>query len=129
MADPRVRRHIRRLEPLPSTHAARGRLEGPVQAVLFDIYGTLFISGCGDIGISSENPPLASILDEMLRHYGLRASPEDLTQGLHQAVRSEHQRKRADGLLTPEIDIVAIWQQVLKCPDVGRVRAFALEYE
>jgi putative hydrolase of the HAD superfamily len=96
---------------------------------MFDIYGTLFISGCGDIALSSTSPPSMSVLDEMLIHYGFKASPEELPSRLHQAILSEHRRKKADGLSKPEIDIVAAWQRVLDCSDADRARGFALEYE
>ena len=65
----------------------------------------------------------------MLMHYGFRASPEELPSRLHQAILSEHRRKKADGLSKPEIDIVSTWQRVLDCSDADRVRGFALEYE
>ena len=129
MADPDLIKHLRRLEPIPGGTPADGRLTGPIQAFLFDIYGTLFISGCGDIGGAEANTPITSALTEVLRKFRIETSLPDLTRQLHRKIRDEHQRKQAHGTAYPEIDIFSIWQAILGWPDERRVRAFALAYE
>ena len=44
-----IKKHTKPLKPLSSGSKIQGRLKKPVRAVLFDIYGTLFISGSGDL--------------------------------------------------------------------------------
>jgi len=129
MVDPDILRYIRRIKPIPGGLPSGGRLIGPIQAILFDIYGTLFISGCGDLGVAKANAPLTSALPEVLRSFRIEASPADFTRRLHLKIRDEHQRKQTDGIDWPEIDILSIWQAILDWPDERRVRAFALAYE
>ena len=129
MVDPDILRNLRILEPIPGDLPSGGRLVKPIQAILFDIYGTLFISGCGDIGMAAASPPLTSALPEVLRRFRIKASPADFTRRLHRKIRAEHQRKQTDGIAWPEIDIISIWQAILDWPDERRVRAFALAYE
>ena len=43
--------NVRPLDPIPTQLDADGRLEHDIQCVLFDIYGTLFVSGSGDVGV------------------------------------------------------------------------------
>ena len=129
MADQDILRHLHLLEPIPSGIPSGGRLTGPIRAFLFDIYGTLFISGCGDIGVAEANTPITSALTEVLRNFHIETSPSDLTRRLHRKIRDEHLRKQVDGIAYPEIDIIAIWQAVLGWADERRVRAFALAYE
>ena len=57
------------LEPIPpGAGAAPGRLAG-VRAVIFDVYGTLFVSGSGDIDASGASP---AALDDALAGAGGR---------------------------------------------------------
>ena len=129
MADQDILRYLHLLEPIPSATPPGGRLNGPIQAVLFDIYGTLFISGCGDIGVTEASPPITSALTDVLRTFHIETSPPDLTRHLHRKIRDEHRRKQANGIGCPEIDIISIWQAILGWADERRVRAFALAYE
>jgi len=126
----RIRALSRPLEPLPTPVQARLPRLPQVRAVLFDIYGTLFISAAGEIGVG-----LAVDSDrafaEALAAVGLPVRGDAAL--LTAAIRAEHARKRAAGLDHPEVDIVAIWQAVLA--ELGlrappeTVRRLALEYE
>lgn len=49
-----VLRHRRQLVPLPTDVAPRGTPFSGIRAVIFDVYGTLLISGCGEIGVAAE---------------------------------------------------------------------------
>ena len=121
MVDPRVRKYLRLLEPIPSGYPSGGCLVGPIQAVLFDIYGTLFISACGDISVQEANFSTASSLEALLGEFRIGVSPTDLTRSLHQKIQDEHQRKRMAGIEWPEVDIVSVWQTILDWPDTDRV--------
>ena len=57
------------LEPRPTATPARVRPLGGIKAVLFDVYGTLLISGTGDIGVHSESRP-DEALQEALANSG-----------------------------------------------------------
>ena len=44
------------MSPLPTDITPGGVLAGKIQCVFFDIYGTLFISGSGDISVARNAP-------------------------------------------------------------------------
>ncbi|MEE4604767.1 MAG: HAD family hydrolase, partial [Desulfobacteraceae bacterium] len=106
-----------------------GRLNKPVRAAIFDIYGTLFISGAGGIGTPKTDVPLVSGLDDVLRQYGIAASPDRMSKRLAQSIRAAHRTKNERGVSYPEIEIDVIWQDILKWPDPHRIRDFAIAYE
>jgi putative hydrolase of the HAD superfamily len=106
-----------------------GRLAEPIQCVLFDIYGTLFISGSGDISVAQKTSPAPRNLQRLLQKFNIRKTPGDLTEELLRAIEEEHRRLRNDGIDYPEIKIDQIWKQILETDDFDSVRRFAIEYE
>lgn len=95
-----VRSRCRPLAPVPTDVAAAGHPLRGVRAVLFDVYGTLLVSGAGDIA----------------------ASP-----GLMPAIRRAHEAARANGIDGPEVDVREIWREV--DPGVREVERHAVEQE
>ena len=122
-----------RLAPLPG-----------IKAVLFDIYGTLLVSGSGDIG-SQKQHLRARAFREASEASGLKIpnDPEDAVAALDEAIREDHAIRKQQGVAYPEVDIVEIWRRVLSkfaraSAAVGQVTAawgqrdferFALEFE
>ena len=129
MVDRQAQNHIHYLEPIPSLHPTGGRLVKPVRAILFDIYGTLFISNSGDIGTAAKNLQGVSSLGDVCRRYDIDASPDQIAQRLFQCIRATHERKRKIGIAYPEIEIDTVWQSILGWQDRNQIRKFALEYE
>ena len=80
--------------PLPTSLTPGGRPRGKIQCVLFDIYGTLFISGSGDIGISKKASPPVRKLEDLLHQFNIRKSPLDLMRELFHSIEDEHHRLR-----------------------------------
>ncbi len=126
----RIRALSRPLEPRPTAVAARLNPLPDLRAVLFDIYGTLFISAAGDIGTC-----LATDGDRAFRAAleAVGLPPAGGVALLTRAIEAEHARKRAMGIDYPEVDIVAIWRTVLErlglsAPE-ATLRRLALEYE
>ena len=117
------------LSPLPTSMRPAGRLAEPIQCVLFDIYGTLFISGSGDISVAQKTSPAPRNLQRLLQKFNIRKTPGDLTGELLRAIEEEHRRLRNDGIDYPEIKIDQIWKQILETDDFDSVRRFAIEYE
>jgi putative hydrolase of the HAD superfamily len=117
------------LSPLPTSMRPGGRLEQPVQCVLFDIYGTLFISGSGDISVAQKMSPADRNLQHLVQKFNIRKTPRDLTEELFRAIEDEHRQLRDDGIDYPEIKIDQIWKQILENDDLDYVRRFAIEYE
>ena len=115
--------------PQPTSITPGGRPRERIRCVLFDIYGTLFISGSGDIGVSKKASPQVQKLNHLLRQFNIRKKPRDLIQELFQAIEDEHRQLRNAGIDYPEIEIDRIWKQILKIDDLALVRRFAIQYE
>jgi putative hydrolase of the HAD superfamily len=117
------------LSPLPTSMDPGGRLAKPIQCLLFDIYGTLFISASGDISAAKKTSPETRKLAGLLQKYRIRQTPRNLSRQLFQAIEDEHRRLRDDGIEYPEIKIDRIWKQILEIDDLTSIRRFAVEYE
>ncbi len=104
------------LEPRPTDIAERVHFLPTIQAVLFDIYGTLFISGAGDISIADEMTNQQACA-EALQAAGFSGDLNEAGQrgsdGLIQAIRTTHIVRRQEGIEYPEVDIRNEWQTVL----------------
>ena len=129
MHDSRFRHLIHYLAPIPSRYPTGGGLNKPIRVAIFDIYGTLFISDAGGIGTPKTDVPRVSGLEDVLRQYGIATSPDRISKRLVQSIRTAHHVKKERGISYPEIEIDAIWQDILKWPDRNRIRDFAIAYE
>ena len=138
----------RPLEPRPTSTPARLQPLAGIRAVLFDIYGTLLISGTGDIGMHSESVPEACLL-EALASAGFDPAPggDSLAPAarrgvtlLVESIEEAHARRRAEGVEFPEVEIREIWRTVLArlaAEDLldaaggrdSRLERLAIEYE
>lgn len=109
-----VRRHCQIMTPQPTeTAAVLNRLPG-IRAVLFDIYGTLLLSGAGDItlqtGTSSDDAFRAALGECGVRESALASLSAKLLQ---ETIAEHHAAGRAQGIEFPEVDIVSVWKDVL----------------
>jgi putative hydrolase of the HAD superfamily len=122
-------RHIHPLTPIPTGVAPR--LEGMqnLRAMLFDVYGTLLISGSGDIGVSREQSAKEDDLQDLLQRYDIDRTPDDLAAALHRTIEQDHEEARQRGYDFPEVDIVRVWQTLFGIGDLSRLKSFILEYE
>lgn len=121
--------YIQTLEPIATGLAPKLDSLRSFRAVVFDVYGTLVISGAGDIGVSRESCPQTDRLPSLLHRYGIDIAPDKLGQRLQSAIRASHAAARKQGVDWPEVDIVNIWAQVLNAPRSNWIHQFALEYE
>jgi putative hydrolase of the HAD superfamily len=121
--------YLQPLRPLPTTLSASGELRHQVHCILFDVYGTLFISGSGDISVSQKNSPAHGQIKQLLTKYSIRRSPEDILHTLYSSIEARHGALRNQGVDHPEVIIEQIWQQVLGTEDQNISRQFAVEFE
>ncbi|MGK0185630.1 MAG: putative hydrolase of the HAD superfamily [Verrucomicrobiales bacterium] len=104
-----------RLDPLPTEMSPRlKQLEG-IRGLVFDIYGTLFVSGSGDISLAEvvdRNAILLSVLEES----GVRWKDVNVRVGdtLINLIRASHAKDRSDGIDFPEVEIREIWRELLR---------------
>ncbi len=117
------------MAPLPAGLEPSGSPGRPVSCLLFDIYGTLFISGSGDIGVSEKQGRGSGALDRLLKRYGIDGPREALLNRFHGAIRSAHLDMKEMGVDFPEVDIVQIWRRVLESRAPEDLEAFAFEFE
>jgi len=104
------------LEPKPTGIAERLIPLQGIRAVLFDVYGTLFVSGSGDISIASEISNQQA-LTETLQSAGFSGNLEEAgvkgKNWLLQAIQQTHAMQRNEGIHHPEVDIRDEWHTVL----------------
>jgi putative hydrolase of the HAD superfamily len=127
--DEMIAGYLAPMSPLPTSQQPGGSLVGKIQCVLFDIYGTLFISGSGDIRVAAKSSSLTDGLEHLRRKYDVDKTPQALVAELHDAIETKHRELREGGVDYPEVRIDEIWQQILEIDDMQRVRNFAVEYE
>lgn len=111
------------------------RLTG-IRAVVFDIYGTLVISGSGDVGSADERDLGGDPLAAALRAVGIEENAVHRVSiaALHAEIRRSNQARQSESCPKPEVDIVRVWRRVLfDCgiPSVSteQCNRLAAEYE
>jgi putative hydrolase of the HAD superfamily len=114
------RKYSRPMEPVPTGVVPLLRRLSGIRTVLFDVYGTLLISGSGDVGVAAEQAagegPLAQRpLDEALHAMGIAtAAPAGGgVEHLFRLIEACHARSHSSGVGYPEVDIVELWREVL----------------
>jgi putative hydrolase of the HAD superfamily len=117
------------LKPLPTNIQPGGTLNHKIECVLFDVYGTLFISASGDIGVVKKQSENTWKLEPLLRKFGISRPPASLLNDFFFAIQNEHQNLRQAGTNHPEIRIEEIWKQVLNIKNLDQAKAFAVEFE
>jgi putative hydrolase of the HAD superfamily len=123
------KKYVRRMEPLPTSLTPGGELKEEIRCVLFDIYGTLFISGSGDISVARQNSPELKKIGRLLHEYGIRKRPRNVLDEFYSAIESFHDELRKRGTEYPEVNVERLWMQVVRIDDIEQVRQFATEFE
>jgi putative hydrolase of the HAD superfamily len=107
------------LYPAPTLLKPLIKHDPSIRAVLFDVYGTILISASGDIDefvISTEN------LKKSFEHAGIEihalvTDPVKLLISILESFKSAiglfHEAERTEDKPFPEIDILAIWEEIL----------------
>jgi FMN phosphatase YigB (HAD superfamily) len=92
------------------------------RAIIFDIYGTLLIAPAGGV---KPDAAADSSLREVIESFGHQA-PDSPRSALHAAVLRHHE---ASALPHPEIDLRAIWREVLALPPDADTTALVIATE
>ena len=126
------------LDPKPTeVEPALPELDG-IKAVLFDVYGTLFISASGDISLTS-GASRGSAAEEACREAGLTITAgmgDQVVAALHAEIKRQHAASEHE---FPEVDIYEVWQKTLESLqgegaidrelDAFAIERLAIEYE
>jgi putative hydrolase of the HAD superfamily len=112
-----------------------------LRAVIFDIYGTLFVSGSGDIGVDAAGNR-AGAMSAALESGGLRLTDAaaEVPALFTDAIRRAQALRRAQGVQFPEVEIRHVWAEFLRTlldrelaagamPDADGVERICVEYE
>jgi putative hydrolase of the HAD superfamily len=108
-----VLNYLTPLSPVPTFLTPSGRIDHSIRCFMFDIYGTLFISGAGDISISQKKPVKMPGLERMLNHFGIEKKPEALRKDLFREIEKRHAESRSKGVDYPEVEVDRVWMNVL----------------
>ncbi|MGD8368215.1 MAG: HAD family hydrolase [Desulfobacterales bacterium] len=123
-----IEAYLTPLVPAPCGIEPGGCLRAPVRSILFDIYGTLFISGSGDIGVARQQAKEAD-LAALLQRFDVPLSPQALSERFFLQIEASHEKSTKEGVDFPEVEIDRIWMAVLGTEDRDRARRFATAYE
>lgn len=104
-----------RLEPIPTGLPPVLKNLPGVRAIIFDLYGTLFISGAGEISTTSlekNEEPLREILTQHFPQIQIPAETS-LSESLRRLIIKENTLQREEGTEHPEVVIEELWKTVL----------------
>lgn len=128
-----ISQYIAPLSPIPTALRHSGNLKKKIKCMMFDVYGTLFISGSGDIGITKKKSPETYEetyeLEQLLIEFKIRKTPKAVLNDLFAAIEKKQDKLRKQGIDFPEVEIDRIWMSILKNNDLGTVRKFAAMFE
>ncbi|UCG07610.1 MAG: HAD family hydrolase [Desulfobacterales bacterium] len=124
-----IEKYIVPLSPIPTDVRPGGKLNHPITCMLFDVYGTLFISDSGDIGVAKAKAHKHHHIQELLEKYHVKTTPEKLLEELYGRIEKTHEQLRNTGIDFPEVEIDKIWMDILKIKDRQVIQRFAIEFE
>lgn len=124
-----ISKYITPISPLPTSLHQSGKLKKKIKSILFDVYGTLFISGSGDISIAKREARQTEKLEKLLHKFGINKDPQTILKGFFSTIENEHEILRKKGIDFPEVEIDQIWMRVLENKDPDTIRVFAVEFE
>ncbi len=124
-----ISKYINPLFPLPTSLERMGKLEKKIRCILFDIYGTLFISGSGDIGVLKQEIHNMPLIKDLLIKYNISSDSQSIIEAFYHAIEIKHRELREKGVDYPEVQIDLIWMDILQFNDILRAREFAIEFE
>lgn len=124
-----IARFIQPMDPIPSSLQPHGSLTHDIQCMVFDIYGTLFISGVGDIGISKHVSKNLHEIESLLRAFGIEESAQNTLERFYRNIEDTHQEMNQKGIDYPEVRIDRVWMNVLRFSDGETARNFATRFE
>lgn len=96
----------------PELPVKLSRMRG-IRAVIFDVYGTCFLSGSGDIGTAMAGAR-AEALSVSLREQGVEMDPALAPEAMSrffELIGHAHREGKARGIAYPEVRILDIWEQ------------------
>ncbi len=129
MPEPDVSKYIHPMLPVLTDISPRGSLDKKIRCILFDIYGTLFISESGDISLTKKKSKKIKEINSLLKKFKFNKNTEDVLEKYFYFIEKKHVKLKAQGIEFPEVEIDKIWMSVLGINDRPAVKKFAAEFE
>lgn len=131
-----VVRNRQAMEPTPSDVQPQLQPLNQIRAVIFDVYGTLLISGSGDVG-SADADDRGDFIGAALAAVGYPDDgPIPTIDELHGQIKQSNETRKTDQCPKPEVDIVEIWRRTIRdigapdfADDTEAIVRLAAEYE
>jgi putative hydrolase of the HAD superfamily len=125
-----IRKNSTPLDTFPTSFYKKGTLRGKIKAILFDVYGTLFISKAGDIQAARDEAfrNISEIAD-LMRKYGVTGSSEDILDKFFNSIKEDKKELVDQGVDFPEVKFENIWKRLLGIKDEDEAKRFSMEYE
>ncbi|MBN2515724.1 MAG: HAD family hydrolase [Deltaproteobacteria bacterium] len=118
------------VNPIPTGFRKSGTITGVIKAVLFDVYGTLFISRAGDISTAEEEATNNIIgIERLLKKYRIDRKASLFYREFIDEIEREMGKMKEGGVDYPEVVIEKIWKTILPMKDDDFIERFAVEYE
>ena len=131
-----LRDHSRPLNPQATGISSHLPVLEGIRCAVFDIYGTLLISGSGDIGVTDaeqQEDTLRRLIAEM--KLPVPDPGHSLSEQFLELIRQDHAKSKAGGIEFPEVEIRDIWARLLSDlpgeapPAPDQIEALAVAYE
>lgn len=124
-----VSSYLKPMKPIDTGLSPKQSDAKDIRAVLFDIYGTLFISGSGDIGVAKDNSQKILGFENLIKKFSVEGSGEDLPDRFFSKIKKTHEELKGQGIDFPEVNVDRIWMELLGFDKIESARAFAVEFE
>ena len=113
--------HRAEMRPVETDSESKLKQVSGIKAVIFDVYGTLVISGSGDVGSADATGRSALIrnaIEDLGITQGIDAVPT--AEMLQQTIQQLNFERQGPDCPNPEVDIVEVWRHLLaKCGWTG----------
>jgi len=102
------------LLPLDSKIRPKFQLLDGLRAIIFDIYGTLIVSGSGDVG-SVDQTDRSQVIQRAMQFVGVEEHLDRPVMwcDLRRVIERMNAERKSDDCISPEIDVVAAWRRVV----------------
>ncbi len=104
------------ISPIPTEVQPQLPRLDDVKAVLFDVYGTLFVSEAGEIGTTESDMHRHAFIDA-LQSAGFSLTDRNIGNAISrygELNAAQREWLRAEGIDHPEMDIVALWKDLIE---------------
>jgi putative hydrolase of the HAD superfamily len=120
--------HAQPFGPIPTNEKPLLPAFENIRAVVFDVYGTLFMSGTGDISLA-EAEDRSEAMRATLVGAGVTAIPGTLPLAdlFHEAIKRAQMESREGGAQFPEVEIREVWSDFLKTLEAQSIQVPPLD--